>query len=70
MGVELAENCEKCEKAFKNKQRGKVLGVLFDSTDLTWALPEEKIEKCLKKIKEILESATVSLKTTKKQWAE
>ena len=66
VGVELAENCEKCEKAFENKQRGKVLGVLFDSTDLTWALPEEKIEKCLKKIKEILESATVSLKNYQK----
>jgi hypothetical protein len=25
--------------------RGKVLGVMFDSTDLSWRLPEKKISK-------------------------
>jgi hypothetical protein len=41
--VELAENCPLNEKAFENQKRGKVLGILFDSTDLTWAIPLSKV---------------------------
>jgi hypothetical protein len=43
--VELAENCPLNEKAFENQKRGKVLGILFDSTDLTWAIPPSKVRK-------------------------
>jgi hypothetical protein len=39
VNVELAENCPMNEKAFENQKRWKVLGILFDSTDLTWSIP-------------------------------
>jgi len=41
LNVELAPNCPLLDKAFENQQRGKVLGILFDGTDLTWKLPEK-----------------------------
>ena len=52
--VELADDCKKCEKAFTGQKRGKVLGIFFDSTDLTWALPEDKRQKCLNAVKKVL----------------
>jgi len=61
VGVELAENCDMKEKAFENSKRGKVLGVLFDSTDLTWSLPKEKVEKCLRAIKLAVERSSISI---------
>jgi hypothetical protein len=50
------------DKAFENTQRGKVLGVLFDSTDMTWRLPDKKIAKSKWSIKAALESETSTLK--------
>jgi len=61
VGVELAKNCKLKEKAFENEKRGKVLGILFDSTDLTWALPRDKVFKCISAIMLALESKTSSL---------
>lgn len=46
LNVELAPPCPRNDKAFVNQVRGKVLGVMFDSTDLTWRLSDEKITKC------------------------
>ncbi len=43
VNVELAENCPKNEKAFENQKRGKVSGILFDSTDLSWAIPVSSV---------------------------
>jgi hypothetical protein len=40
LNIELADDCD---KAFSNTNRGKVLGVWFDSKDQTWRLPEEKV---------------------------
>jgi hypothetical protein len=59
--VELAENCPLNEKAFENQKRGKVLGILFDSTDLTWAIPPSKVRKTVASIKIALENDDVSL---------
>jgi hypothetical protein len=42
LNIELADDCEDCDKAFTNAKCGKVLGVWFDSSNLTWKLPEEK----------------------------
>ena len=50
INVKLAENCVKNEKAFSNKTTGKILGIWFDSTDLTWQLPQDKKEKTLTSI--------------------
>jgi hypothetical protein len=44
LNIELAEDCTRCDKAFTNTKRGKVLGVWFDSESLTWKLPAEKTE--------------------------
>ena len=59
--IELAPNCKMNEKAFENQVRGKVLGILFDSTDLSWSIPEDKCEKTLKSIREVFDSSEVSL---------
>ena len=40
----LAENCKAAEKTFELQTRGTVLGVGFDSTNLTWFLSKEKSE--------------------------
>jgi len=45
LNVKLAENCPLNDKAFEVQVRGKVLGVMFDATDLTWRLSEKKIAK-------------------------
>jgi hypothetical protein len=46
----LAPDCKLLEKAFSNSSSGKVLGIVFNTETLSWRLPEEKIEKCLKSI--------------------
>ncbi len=61
INMEIADDCEKCEKAFTNKQRGKVLGVWFDSSNLTWKLPHEKNLGTLEKIRNAVLCNNVSL---------
>ena len=41
-GFRLAPNCPKFDKAFEKTNKGKVLGILFDTKTLSWRLPEEK----------------------------
>ena len=54
IGVKLAENCSKNEKAFTNVEVGKVLGIYFDSKNLMWKLPSEKKTLAIICIKEII----------------
>ena len=61
VGIELAKNCEKFEKAFVNSTYGKVLGIFFDTTTLSWKLPEDKKMKAISCIKKIFESHFVTL---------
>jgi hypothetical protein len=42
LGVELAENCPKFEKAFENTTYGKVLEKIFNTEKLSWSLPSDK----------------------------
>ena len=49
LNIPLAENCPKSEKAFENVTRGTVLGIGFDSTDLSWFLPKEKADKIIRR---------------------
>ena len=49
--VGLAEDCPKLEKAFKHVTKGKVLGIFFNSEDLTWMLPDDKKHRALADIK-------------------
>ena len=40
--VEVAPDCPMKDKAFRNSNTGKVLGIEFRTEDLSWKLPEEK----------------------------
>ena len=42
VGIQLAKECPQKDKAFCNSTHGKVLGITFDTKDLTWNLPEDK----------------------------
>lgn len=42
LNIPLAPLCPKKDKAFENSEQGKVLGIEFNSVDLTWRLPEDK----------------------------
>jgi hypothetical protein len=53
IGMVLAPDCKKFEKAFSNTFYGKVLGFFFNTKSLTWSLPAEKLEKVLGLIVEI-----------------
>ncbi len=47
INVKLAPDCPQFEKACSNSTFGKVLGILFNTENLTWSLPRDKINKCL-----------------------
>jgi hypothetical protein len=66
IGIKLADNCPKYEKAFENSQYGKILGILFDSNDLTWKLPDDKVYKALFAIDNALNSNFIGLKSMQK----
>ena len=61
IGVKLAPDCEKFEKAFTNSTFGKVLGIFFNSENLKWSLPSEKKDKCLRQIYFCYNSDSVDL---------
>ena len=50
VGIALAPDCDKKEKAFTNSKIGKVLGIFFDSEKMCWSLPEEKKWKTVRAI--------------------
>jgi len=61
LNVVLADDCELNDKAFSCQNRGKVLGIMFDSTDMTWRVPEKKIEKCLRGIAQVIDTKVCTL---------
>jgi hypothetical protein len=61
LNVDLADDCEKFEKAFSKSSYGKVLGIYFDLENLVWKFPEEKVEKTLVIIEQTLNSNSVNL---------
>ncbi len=61
INIKLADECPKKDKAFKNEQEGKVLGIWFNSRKMEWSLPSEKAEKAKKAIFEIFHAETASL---------
>jgi len=64
LGVPLAEECPRKEKAFKNSTRGVVLGIGFNSEDLTWFIPEEKARKIHSSLLSAYSSPLMDLKCT------
>jgi len=61
LNMVLAPECPKNEKAFKCKTNGKVLGIIFDTEDLSWSLPKEKIAKTILILDSVLDKGTVDL---------
>ena len=62
LNIPLAPNCPKAEKAFEVVQRGTVLGVGFDSSDMTWYLSEEKADKIVRRCLDANRNSHLSLK--------
>ena len=62
----LAENCPFGEKAFELQTRGTVLGVGFDSVNMSWFLAEEKANKIVKRCLDVALSSHVGLKQVQK----
>jgi len=62
----LAPICAKNEKAFEQQTRGIVMGVGFDSSDMTWFLSREKAEKVARRCMEIRNASYATLKQMQK----
>lgn len=59
--IPLAPNCPNLEKAFYCSTYGKILGIFFDTTTLSWRLPEDKIQKTLQAISDAVSTEKMSL---------
>ena len=58
IGVELAAMDPNREKAFENQTTGTILGIYFNTDNLTWALPATKAATCLNLIHIHTQAAT------------
>ena len=64
--ISLADNCLLSEKAFEMVMRGTVLGVGFDSSDMSWFLSESKANKVKKRCLDAARSQHLDLKQVQK----
>jgi hypothetical protein len=62
----LADDCPLKNKAFTCSTKGKVLGIWFDTENLSWKLPDDKIQKTEKAIIDALLGNSISLKQMQK----
>jgi hypothetical protein len=62
LNVQLAPDCPLQDKAFTNQKRGKVLGVMFDTKDMTWRLSDTKIYKAMDSVKRAINAESTTLK--------
>jgi hypothetical protein len=62
LNVGLAKDCPLNDKAFTCQKRGKVLGVMFDSSDLTWRLSDSKVIKAVSSVSQAYHSDVSTLK--------
>ncbi len=60
LAIPLAPPCPKFEKAFPATTKGTVLGVIFDSTTMSWSLSNEKINETLHLISKVLNQPNCS----------
>ena len=60
--IPLADNCPAAEKAFELVKKGTVLGVGFDSTDMTWFLSKDKADKVVTRCLNAARSSHMELK--------
>ena len=54
LDIPLAPPCPKFEKAFDQTNKGTVLGIIFNSENMTWKMPPEKTQETLELIKNYL----------------
>jgi len=66
IGVKLAEDCPNADKAFTCKKRGKVLGIIFDTTSLSWFYPDDKVDRAISRIKNCLDKEWLCLNDLQK----
>ncbi len=66
INMPLAQNCPNKEKAFEVEERGIVMGIGFDSRNMTWFLPKEKGERTIRRCLDIYDKQVVDLKTMEK----
>ena len=62
LNVILADNCPNLDKAFMKSTKGKVLGIMFDTENLSFCFPKEKKEKVLRLIFKCKAAEKISLK--------
>ena len=61
LSIPIAENCIHFEKAFNATTNGTVLGVVFDSKNLSWKLPNEKTNETIQLLNETIQKNSCSL---------
>jgi hypothetical protein len=61
INLELAPGCPQHDKSFGPTKVGKILGIWFNTVDLTWRLSDEKISATIQSIKEVTSSTPLSL---------
>ena len=61
INIPLAEHSDNCEKAFNPTEKGTVLGIEFDSSNLTWKMPKEKSIETLSLLENFLSSNNCNL---------
>ena len=66
MDIPLAKNCPDQEKAFECETRGVVLGIGFNSTDMTWFLSKKKADKVIRRCLEGAAKDHIDLKEVQK----
>jgi hypothetical protein len=62
LNVQLAPDCPLQDKAFTNQKRGKVLGVMFDTCDMSWRLSDVKINNAKASVSRALYHESITLK--------
>lgn len=63
LNIKLAQPCPRKDKAFCNETSGRVLGIWFDSSDLSWSYPEDKAIPLVREVLTMLETGEANLKT-------
>ena len=64
LNIPLADNCSKNEKAFECQKKGTVLGIIFDSTKMSWSLPKCKADKVVRRCLQAKNAIHMDLKQT------
>lgn len=66
INLPLAENCPHSEKAFENQRKGVVLGIGFNSENMSWYITKQKKENILERCSEACKSLQMELRKAQK----